>query len=121
MSTLLVQVREPLNIASSAETLARAICPYLETFGGTAKLVSVDQYRVIRGGRERERVSALRVALSGSQRADLVTIAGWLEGFLKPTAKQAQLTARFDVLVGETSGHAEDDRRVGTTPAKPGT
>jgi hypothetical protein len=110
MSTLLILIREPIEADSAADTLSRAICPYLETFGGTAKLASVQRYREVRGGREQQRVTALDIALSGTARAELVTIAGWLEGFLKPTAKQAKLAARFDILFPEEANGADTSR-----------
>jgi hypothetical protein len=98
MENLLVLIREPIDSGASAESIAGAICPYIETFGAAAKVVSVRRCHELRAGQRAARVALLDVEVSDGARVELAELAAKLARFFKQTARDADLDVTFEVL-----------------------
>jgi hypothetical protein len=100
MTTLVTAViSQPPDPRLSAKALAGAICPYLANVGcPDAQLLSVREYLEYRGGSEQGHSTFAEISLA-EPLAEIPTVLGKLEGFLKRTAKDAGAVARFEFLV----------------------
>jgi hypothetical protein len=97
MTSLLILVYQPDNSREAVDGIAAALCPYLGTFGEQARISATERLRELRRGEESAFATLLRVTLAGTARVEFSTLTGRLAKFLKQTAKDAHVEARFDI------------------------
>ena len=111
MTSLFIIIREPENARQVVDGIAAAVCPYLGTLGEQATIAATEHLRELRGGEETSTVTLLRVTLAGTARLEFSTLIAKLGKFLKQTAKDAEIDARFELfhleaIVEQTSSHS---------------
>jgi hypothetical protein len=99
MAILTITIRETGDGSSAAEALRPLVCPYLQAFGGAAKMIADRRFRELKGDAESHRVAMFDVELSGAPAEDLAETARKLERHLKQAAKDANLAATFGMLL----------------------
>lgn len=98
MTSLLILIHEPENARDNVNRINAAVCPYLGTFGEQATIAATERLRELRNGEEATLITLLRVTLAGTARVEFSTLAARLAKFLKQTAKDADIEARFELF-----------------------
>jgi hypothetical protein len=104
MTTLIILVHEPNNSREATDGIAAAICPYLGSFAEQATIATTERLRELRNGDETSCLTMLRLTLAGTARVEFSTLVARLAKFLKQTAKDAHIDARFEIFRLEQLG-----------------